>query len=90
MAFEHKANTGSLWKNEKTSDMQPDYKGKANVDGVVKDISAWVNKTQPNSEGEVKTYLSIKFQEEYVAPAKEAPVKETKFHSGEGADDLPF
>jgi hypothetical protein len=90
MAFEHKLNTGSLWKNEKDpNSSNPDYKGKANVDGVVKDIAAWVNKTQPNNEGEVKTYLSIKFQEEWIAPEQPAQQKVVKAHI-EPTDDLPF
>ena len=44
--YEHKDDTGSLFKNEKTSENQPDYKGKAKVNGELKDMAAWVNKSK--------------------------------------------
>jgi len=89
-------NSGALFKVEKTKDSQPDYKGKANVDGVDKDISAWV-KTDKNG----KKYMSISFQEPYVKPqqfnAREYATKEAdKMFSRditqeyEEDDDLPF
>ena len=57
MAYEHKENSGSLFKNDKkTSDKAPDYKGKANIDGVVKDVAAWKNE---------KGFLSLKFSDPY-------------------------
>ena len=42
--FEHKNNTGSLFRNQyKTKDNQPDYKGTAKIDGKEVDIGAWIN-----------------------------------------------
>lgn len=66
MAYEHKVNTGSLFLNEykEDGDKKPDFRGKGNIDGVVKDISVWVNR---NDDGSVKN-LSVKFQEEYKKP----------------------
>ena len=43
MAYEHKDNSGSLFKNDrKERDTQPDYKGSAKIDGVEYWMSAWV------------------------------------------------
>ena len=80
--YEHKDDTGSLFKNEKTSENQPDYKGKAKVNGELKDMAAWVNKSKDGT----KTYLSITFQKPYVKD--EAEVKVTKVAQGDS--DLPF
>lgn len=43
MAFQHKNNTGSLFKNDrKESERHPDYTGTIIVDGVSYWLSAWV------------------------------------------------
>lgn len=43
MAFQHKNNTGSLFKNErKESEKHPDFTGTIIVDGVSYWLSAWV------------------------------------------------
>ena len=47
MAYEHKENKGSIFKNEKKEkETQPDYTGQANVDGTVYNVSAWINKSK--------------------------------------------
>ena len=57
--METKINTAYLFKNnKKEKDSHPDYTGKANVEGVDKDIAAWV-KTTKNGE----QMLSISFKE---------------------------
>lgn len=72
-------NTGVLFKNDKkTSEKQPDYKGKGNIDGKEKDIAAWVK------QGKNGSFLSLSFSEPYVKP--ESPTM-----SGVDLnDDLPF
>ncbi|QDP57487.1 MAG: hypothetical protein Unbinned2072contig1001_1 [Prokaryotic dsDNA virus sp.] len=81
--YEHKEGTGSLFKNDKEPDSkQPDYKGKAKVDGKMKDLSAWLNTSK---DGKTK-YLSLSIQEPYSAPSD--GVKVTKVAQAD--DDLPF
>lgn len=84
--FEHKLNTGSLFKNESDNDKAPQYTGQANIDGKVKKLSVWVNKIQ-TGDNAGKSYMSIKIDEPYVAPASDA-VKVTKVAQAD--DDLPF
>ena len=44
MAYEHKENKGSIFKNEKKEkETHPDYTGQANVDGTVYNVAAWIN-----------------------------------------------
>jgi len=81
--YVQKEGTGSLFKNEKTSENQPDYKGKCQIDGKPKSISAWLNTSK---DGKTK-YLSLKLQEPYVAPADGA-AKVNKMAQQD--DDLPF
>ena len=66
MAYEHKDDSGSLFRNEKQKDTQPDYKGSALIGGTEFWVSGWVNKT---SGGE--SYLSIKFEAKEERPARE-------------------
>lgn len=79
MAFEHKENTGSLFKNDKKEkDSQPDYKGKANIDGVMKDVAVWVK------EGSNGKYFSMSFKPEWKPDSKP---ESNPFESNE---PLPF
>lgn len=58
--METKNNSGVLFKNKKTSDKQPDYKGKVTVNGKEMEIAGWVK------EGKNGEYLSLSFKEPYV------------------------
>jgi uncharacterized protein (DUF736 family) len=61
MAYEQKDNSGSFFKNDKKEkENQPDYKGKCVVDGVEKQMGAWLRE----SKNGVK-YMSVKFSEPY-------------------------
>ena len=51
-------NNGALFSNQKTKETQPDYRGKANVNGKDMEISAWIKLSKDG-----KKYLSLSFQE---------------------------
>ena len=81
--METKQNTGVIFKNNyKKTDSQPDYKGKALIDGVEKEIALWLNE----SKSGVK-YFSAAFSKPYQAEVEaggDEPIKKTS------SDDLPF
>lgn len=81
MSYEHKPNTGSLFKNDKReTEAQPNARGSALIEGVEYWVAAWTN-----VKGDTK-YQSLKFsrKDENVAPKPAAP-KEEDFD-----DFLPF
>lgn len=74
-------NRGAIFKNEqKSSDKQPDYKGKINVDGVEKQISLWLSTSQKDG----KKFFSVQISEPY-QPQQQGPAQQQ-----EKQDDLPF
>jgi len=81
--MEQKNNPGAIFKNNyKKTDSQPDYKGKAVIDGVEKEVALWVNE----SKNGVK-YFSAAFSKPYQAEVEaggDEPIKKTS------SDDLPF
>ena len=85
MTFEHKPNSGSLFKNDKReTDSQPNAKGSALIDGVAYWVSAWTN-TAPNGA----KYQSLKFskKEENRAPN---PSAELVPHPDDPDNSIPF
>lgn len=71
MAFEQKEGQGSLFKNEKGNDRQPDYRGRIMIGGTVYEIAAW-ERTSRNGA----SYLSLQAQlprEQAAAPQGGAP-----------------
>ena len=57
MAYEHKDNTGSLFKNDRREkDTHPNLQGSAVIDGVEYWLSAWTN------EGSKGKWISLKFK----------------------------
>lgn len=82
MAFEHKPNRGSLFRNDKKeSDTHPDSKGSALIDGTEYWISAW-----RNAEPGKKVYWSLSFQpkqEETTSEEQTSPPPELD-------DEIPF
>ncbi len=56
MAYEERDMGGSLFKNEKTKDNQPDYTGKCLINGETLRIAAWIK------EGRSGKFMSLKFQ----------------------------
>ena len=75
MAYEHKENKGSIFKNEKKEkETQPDYTGQANVDGTVYNVSAWINKSKGG-----KKYFGLSFS-----------IPKSKEDKPLSKDELPF
>lgn len=57
MAYEHKANTGSLFKSDKKGkETDRDYQGDALINGVEVWMSAWINETKDG-----KKYMKVSF-----------------------------
>jgi uncharacterized protein (DUF736 family) len=77
--FEIKNNSGSLFKNNKTSETQPDYRGKVKVNNVEMDVSLWVKESAKGTK-----YFSASFQEPFVKPTTTEPSVTKSF------DDMPF
>ena len=73
-----KINSGFLFKNnKKTKDSQPDYTGKANIEGLEKDIAAWVRQSKSGEQ-----YMSITFK----VPWKKEENKRPRIQN----EDMPF
>ena len=80
MAFVHKENTGSVFKNDKReTETQPHGKGSALIDGVEYWVSAWTNVKDDNR------YQSLKFSRKDENRAPNPSPAEADFD-----DDLPF
>jgi len=58
MAYELKEGQGSLFKNDKQNDRQPDFKGSIMIKGVLYSVSAW-NRTSQNG----RQYISLQAEE---------------------------
>ena len=58
MAYEHKEGQGSLFKNEKQNDRQPDYKGTIVIAGKTYEVAAWERTSQRGT-----SYLSLQASE---------------------------
>lgn len=78
--YQHKPNTGSLWKNDKKTDPKhPDTRGTALIDGKLYRISGWTREVKGSKmSGLVFTLDDQKPQAS--APTASAP----------SDDDLPF
>jgi uncharacterized protein (DUF736 family) len=67
MSYEHKANTGTLFPNNKKSDNHPDYKGKIKVGDQEFELAGWVKKTEKGQ------FLSLKISEPYNSNSEQGP-----------------
>ncbi len=82
--METKLNSGAIFKNTKTKDTQPDYRGKVNVNGKDMEISLWVKESKTGSK-----YFSASFQEPYVKPISQETINQN--NAQDLADnDLPW
>jgi len=80
--METKNNSGAIFKNNKTKESQPDYRGKVKVNDKEMEISLWVKESQTGTK-----YFSASFQEPFVKPTTTEPnVKINNIIE----NDLPF
>jgi uncharacterized protein (DUF736 family) len=80
--METKNNSGAIFKNNKTKESQPDYRGKVKVNDKEMEISLWVKESQTGTK-----YFSASFQEPFVKPTTTEPnVKINNISE----NDLPF
>ena len=77
--METKNNSGAIFKNNKTKDTQPDYRGKVKVNNIEMEVSLWIKESQSGSK-----YFSASFQEPFVKPTTTEPSVTKSF------DDMPF
>lgn len=80
--YEIKNNSGSIFKNNKTKETQPDYRGKVKVNDKEMEISLWFKESQSGTK-----YFSASFQEPFVKPTTTEP--NVKINNID-LSDLPF
>lgn len=96
MAYEHKEGQGSLFKNEKANDRQPDFKGTILIGGVTYEVAAWERTSQKGTQ-----YFSLqaslpreRTEQQPQQPVYQAPAKpETPpvmLEDSVDVEDLPF
>ena len=86
MAFQHKENSGSLFKNDKREkETHAHARGDALIDGVEYWVNAWTNTAKDGSK-----YQSLKFsrKDQNRAPNPQPP--QTTATSDDFDDDIPF
>jgi len=76
--YESKNNSGAIFKNNKTKDTQPDYRGKVKVNNIEMEVSLWIKVSESGTK-----YFSASFQEPFVKPTTTEPKVNI-------VDDLPF
>ena len=82
--METKLNSGAIFKNTKTKETQPDYRGKVNVNGKEMEVSLWVKESKTGTK-----YFSASFQEPYVKPVSQETINQN--NAQDLADnDLPW
>ena len=79
--YESKNNAGAIFKNNKTKDTQPDYRGKVKVNNIEMEVSLWIKVSESGTK-----YFSASFQEPFVKPTTTEP--NVKINNIE--DSLPF
>jgi len=105
MAFEHKNNSGSMFKNDyATTEKHPAMKGTALIDGKLYQVAAWTNIGTKNDPAARWQSLSFEVKDASAtnrsqgpAPAPEPPPAHKGFSSPRQAqiqeefnDDIPF
>lgn len=83
--METKNNSGAIFKNNKTKETQPDYRGKVNVNGKDMEVSLWVKESKTGVK-----YFSASFQEPYVKTVNVQEVTNQNNTQDLIDNDLPF
>ena len=86
MAYDNNM-TGALFKNEKTKDTQPDYKGTAQIAGKTYWVSGWIKVAGPNAKVPGSKFMSLALEEK--AEFAPTPVR-TPSPAMDYDDTLPF
>ena len=87
MAYTHKLNRGSIFKNDKkSSDQHPDMTGSANIGGVEYWVSAWRNEGKDGK----KANVALSFKEKDDAVDQTPPPEQPANGSAKDGDGLPF
>lgn len=94
MTYQNKPNSGALFRNKKSSDKQPDWKGDVDLNGVTYELAGW------EKEGRNGTFLSLKIQpkqerkqDDYQRPQAGDTVRGAgrgAWSSADPDDDVPF
>ena len=80
MAYDHKDNSGSLFKNDRREkDTHPHAKGSAKIDGVDYWVSAWTK------DGERGKWQSLAFTRKEQRSEPQAPLDDVPYD-----DEIPF
>ena len=66
--YESKNNAGAIFKNNKTKETQPDYRGKVKVNNIEMEVSLWIKESQSGTK-----YFSASFQEPFTKPTTTEP-----------------
>ena len=66
--YESKNNAGAIFKNNKTKETQPDYRGKVKVNNIEMEVSLWIKVSESGTK-----YFSASFQEPFVKPTTTEP-----------------
>lgn len=86
--YEQRDNSGSLFKNDRRDkDSQPNARGKAMIDGVMFEVSAWTK------QGKNGPWQSLSFKKlDADQPRKSTPAPTSNRLGGDDdfGDDLPF
>ena len=101
MAYQQKEGQGSLFKNDKQSERQPDFRGTIMIKGVLYEVAAW-NRTSQNG----REYISLQASEpdperaarrsqeaprqQYAAPRYAAPVPQQPAAPAPSVEDMPI
>lgn len=99
MAYELKEGQGTLFKNEKQNDRQPDLKGTILIDGITYEIAAWV-KTSKRGEKFYSLQASLPREVDRKLPSPSYPdtkntqnmpaIEEDFSSQDENQESLPF
>ncbi len=80
-------NSGAIFKNTyKKTEQQPDYKGKAVIDGTEKEVALWLRESKNGQK-----YFYVKFSRPYVTEVEQGgPAEDERIKKAQQSDDLPF
>ena len=77
-----KEKTGTLFKNNKQNDKQPDYTGVAHIEGKRYRVSAWINTASSGNK-----YISLRYKDDEV---EEKTQQKPQEQNSSLDDEIPF